>query len=374
MAQFQVTVAGCNDYARLGEAFEELREKAGLKTFAQKVSGKKVLVKPNMLSAWEPEAGITTHPELVRATVDWLQAAGARVTVGDNCGMGGYGINERAAKVTGIREASQGTFVNIAKDLKEIEVQSRFFQKVIVSKAVLEADYVVNLPKLKTHALSHLTLGIKNMFGMLAGASKSRVHAAAQTAPDFGEALVDIFQLRPPDLTIVDGVVGMEGNGPSTGRVRKIGYLFAGENTPAVDGVIARLAGIPPDKVDHLRVAAERGLGPQNLDQVEILGEAKPIPRFKLPSTLPRLGLVSFFVNQFLYQPALRSRLVLEPEKCSGCKLCLENCPASAMSWREGFPVMDQEKCIRCFCCAELCTEGAWELQGLLKRMRRRGV
>jgi len=370
MARFQVAIARGDDYSRLNDAFAELKQKAGLAAFAEKVRGKKVLVKPNMLGTFKPDLNVTTNPELVRLVVRWLRSAGAEVMVGDNCGMGGYGINERAARITGILEASEGAYLNIARDLKEIEVSSRFFKKLMVSRPILEADFIVNLPKLKTHTLTLLTVGIKNMFGMVAGAGKSRVHALAPAVETFGEAIADIFQVRPPDLCIVDGVMGMDGNGPTWGRSRRMGCLIASENSPAADLVIAKMAGLDPKEVHHLWITAERGLGPKQIEEVEINGELRPIPRFKPPTTIARRRFLSFFVKQFVYQPIIKSRLLLNPDKCSGCKICLESCPTRAMGWNQDHPEIDQEKCIRCFCCYELCGEGAWEVAGLLKRMR----
>ena len=368
MARYQVAVVKCDDYSRLSPAFEELKEKALISGFEEKVRGKKVLVKPNMLGSYRPEQAATTHPELVRLVVKWLRNAGALVMVGDNCGVGGYGVNERAAKASGIWEASEGAFVNVAREVVEKEIESRFFKKLVLSRPVLEADYVVSLPKLKTHSLSLFTLGIKNMFGMLAGASKGKVHNAAPRIEEFGEALSDIYRIRPPDLTIIDGVVGMDGNGPNIGRVRPIGHLFAGENAPAVDLVIAKMTGVDPKMVHHLRITAERGLGPIDLKDVEITGEHKPIRRFRLPSTLARRGFIGFFVNRYVYRAIIKSKLLLIREKCSQDRLCLKACPSGAMSWKNDYPEIDHQKCIRCMCCFELCPEGAWEIAGLLRR------
>ena len=127
MAKYRVAAVKCDDYSRLHEAFEELAQNDALSSFAAKVRGKKVLVKPNILGLFPPEKAVCTHPEMVRAVVRWLRAAGALVTVGDNCGLGGYGLNQSAAQKSGIADASEGAFVNIAKDGMEKEVESRFF-------------------------------------------------------------------------------------------------------------------------------------------------------------------------------------------------------------------------------------------------------
>jgi len=370
MAKFQVAIARCDDYSKLGEAFEQIKEKASLATFEKKVRGKKVLVKPNIIGLWRPERAATTHPELVRAVVSWLRAAGGEVMVGDNCGIGGYGLNQKAAQISGIEEASEGAYVNVAKDLVEKEIDSRFFQKLVMSRPMIQADYIVNLPKFKTHAMSLLTLGIKNMFGILAGASKGMVHNAAHRLEDFGEALSDIYRFRPPDLTILDGVLGMEGNGPTAGKPRRIGCLLAGGNAPAVDLVATQMAGVNPREVHHLRITLERGLGPQTLNDVEIAGEFKTIPRFRLPVTLARNRVIGFIVNRYAYKRIIDSRLVLEQDKCNQDQLCLKACPTKAMSWKNDCPTIDHDKCIRCMCCFEVCPENAWRIAGLMERFR----
>ncbi len=372
MAKYQVGVFKCESYERIEEAFSLLKEKLELKRFEEQVRGKKVLVKPNILGPYKPEKAVTTHPSLVKVVVDWLRACGAEVWVGDNCGIGGYGINERSAKKSGIISASQGAYINIAKDAKEVETNSRFFKSLTVSKAVLEADFIVNLPKLKTHTLTLLTLGIKNMFGILVGGSKSKVHYSAPSIEEFGEALVDIYEIRPPDLTILDGVVGMDGNGPAHGRVRPIGFLLASENAPSLDLVVAEMAGIDPRQVHHLRIAGERGLGARSIDEIELLGELSRISRFRLPNTLARRGFIGFFVNRYVYERIIKSKLILNRKKCTGCKICVNACPTGAMEWKEDHPEINEEKCIRCLCCAELCTEGAWEIGGLMRRLRGR--
>jgi ferredoxin len=250
-----------------------------------------------------------------------------------------------------------------------VRVDSKFFKKLVISQAVLDVDFIVNLPKLKTHALTLFTLGVKNMFGILAGTSKSRVHSTASDLEDFGEALADIYQIRPPDLTIIDGVVGMDGNGPSHGRIRDIGYLIASHNAPSCDVVIAELAGVEAERVHHLRCTAERGLGPRKFAEVEIGGTCEPILRFRLPSTLVQTRFVGFAINRYLYRSIINSRLVLSEEKCNTCRNCAEACPRSAMRWDGDRPQIDQEKCIRCLCCFELCPEGAWEIKGPLRRL-----
>ena len=369
MARYLVAASRCAEYAHLGDALGELRERADLADFERRVRGRTVLVKPNVIGPFRPAQAATTHPDLVRAVVRWLRDAGADVTVGDNCGVGGYGLNERSARVCGVVEASEGAYRNLAGDVTPVEVDSRYFNELVVSRAFLESDFVVSLPKLKTHSLTLMTLGIKNMFGMLAGTSKSRIHRCAPRLEDFGQALADIYAIRPPDLTILDGVVGMDGSGPSHGRVRPFGYLLASRNAAALDWAVAGAAGVEPDSVLHLRRVRERGLGPGGSGEIDLRGELDAFPEMRLPETLVRRGWLGSLVNRTLYRPILHSRLRLDPRLCNRCRSCIEACPRETIELRDDYPRIDQARCIRCLCCHELCPQGAWQVAGPLRRL-----
>ncbi|HWU40267.1 MAG TPA: DUF362 domain-containing protein, partial [Candidatus Acidoferrum sp.] len=159
------------DYGRIEAAIERV-----LDAFPISWSKKNVVIKPNILSPSAAEKGTTTHPALIRALVTCLRKRGASCAVGDNPGMNGYAANERCARISGILDASDGSFVNFAKEPVRIQVQSRFLKEVVVSRPILEADLLINVPKFKTHVQTRLTGAIKNMFGILVGAEKARVH------------------------------------------------------------------------------------------------------------------------------------------------------------------------------------------------------
>ncbi len=224
-------------------------------------AGKKVLLKPNMLAAWPPARAVTTHPAIVEGVILALERRGARVMVGDNPGAQQYGDAARAADVSGLRAAAGKRWVDLATSPVEVAVHSRFFERLAVSREVLEADLIVNLPKLKTHMQTTLSGAVKNMFGILVGSQKARVHSICARIADFAEALVDIYAIRPPSLTLMDAVVGMEGNGPSGGKPRIINRIIASEHGVAVDGVFAAMVGLDPDRLGVLRAARGRGLG-----------------------------------------------------------------------------------------------------------------
>jgi uncharacterized protein (DUF362 family)/ferredoxin-like protein FixX len=354
------------EYETAGLVVRELLEKTGLV-----FRGKKVLVKPNILSGCAPERAVTTHPSVVTAVVDFLLDAGADVSVGDNPGIGGYGASLRAARKAGIYDASRGRFVNIVTESKKVFVKSRFFSSLSVSRALLEADLVVNLPKLKTHSLAVYTGAVKNMFGMLVGAEKAKVHAAGGTAAGFGEALADVFAVRPPDASLMDAVVGMEGNGPSDGRPRHVGLLGLSTDSVALDAVFLRLIGVDPARVHHVRIAAERGHGSIGEQAIRVDGGMPSIRPFALPASR-RLELIGDAVTATIHRLAFPgiteyARLRLDRKKCTRCGICIKSCPTGAMKTNDDeYPFIERQECIACYCCHELCPETAWKMKGLM--------
>ncbi len=352
-------------------AVDRVIRELDLESWVSGLKGKKVFIKPNMLGLFPPEQHATTHPSLVRCLVGSFREAGAEVAVGDNCGVGGYGLNNRVAKKSGIAEASDGAFINVAKDTVQVPLNSRYMDSLVVSRAMMEADVLVSVPKMKTHGLTVVTGAVKNMFGLTAGACKGMAHASAPGLKEFGNILGDIFSLRPPDLTIMDAVVAMEGSGPSSGKPKQVGKIIGSKNAVALDAVMCSIMGIPPQEVHHLARASKLGHGPLDNGAIEIKGAAPSPARFKLPTTVHKMSFIGRFVNQRFFRPISRSRLYLDEKKCTKCKLCVEACPTGAMHFDQ-HPWIDDEVCIRCLCCHELCPEQAWSTGGLMARWRGR--
>ena len=333
--------------------------------FPLELHGKKVFISPNVLRGSEAREGIVTHPAVLRAVVDKVETMGpSSIVVGDNPGLHGYGANEECFKKAGLMEAAKGYYQNIGNDARKLDFNPDFMPEVSVSTAIMEADIVISLPKFKTHGLTVIPGAIKNSYGFLPGAQKARLHKAAGCAERFHEMLVDVFRLRVPDLFIVDAVVGMEGNGPAGSDLREIGLILASDNGVAMDAVIATMMGLEPGRLRFLQRAKEIGLGDYDLDTIEVIGELRRLPDFKLPP----LGGEDNLDNPDL-QAMLHSRTVLRPHAdaglCTGCGTCVDQCPVSALSSSEGdrLPQVDDDTCITCFCCQEICPEKAIELK-----------
>ena len=344
------------EYPRMDGVVEKI-----LETFPLSWKGKRVLIKPNMLGPYPPEKGITTHPSLIRSLVKALRRREATCMVGDNPGLNGYAANERCARVSGILDAAEGAYVNLARESVQVSGKSALVDKLVVSKAVLEADLLINVPKFKTHVQTRITGAVKNMFGILVGAEKARVHLSVPRPRQFSEALVDIYQIRVPDLTIMDAVVGMEGNGPSSRDLRPVGKVLASLNGVSLDGLMAAMMGFPAKTVDYLDIAGERGLGEIDPARMEIQGSWEPLPGFRSPLSFISRGWLGTWVNKLLYRPLVKPRLKVRGDLCAQCGVCVEHCPAQALSSGE-IPQLDEKKCISCYCCCELCPHQAFEL------------
>lgn len=318
-------------------------------------AGKRVWVKPNLLSPHTPEKGVTTDPELVRNVVRELQRRGAAaIWVADNpAGLHREKLDEYLAP-TGVVEASEGLFRNIAESSIVLPLQSRFVSEIPVSAIVNDADVILNVPVFKTHALTIITGAVKNIFGIIPGGHKTYLHTVVSSAEEFAELLVDIYQAVPkPMLHIMDGLRGMDGpNGPSGGRVLNLNLLLASANGVALDAALTMLAGGRPASIPTNRIAAARGLGPIDPEQIELVGDCRRIRGFRLPPA--RMAAFLTRASGLVYDALTMRVPVVDKKTCTRCGECFEHCPVRAISMSP-YPDIDRGKCIICYCCAEIC-------------------
>jgi len=331
--------------------------------FPQEIAHKKVLIKPNVLRASTAKKHIVTHPALLRAVVEKVEEmSAAEIVVGDNPGIFSYGDNENSFEKTGLMNAAKGYYQNLGDNIRPLAFNPDFMPEVGVSSEILDADILISLPKFKTHGLTVMTGAIKNSYGILPGAQKSRLHRLAGTPERFHDVIVDVFGLRVPDLFIMDAVMGMEGNGPASPDLREIGLILAADNGVAMDGVVARMMGLDPARLGFLRRAKILGLGDFDSQSIQIDGTMQILSDFKLPP----LGGEAIADNEMI-QEYIKTRTAVspqaDPEHCTACGICIDHCPVTALTLEETIPVVDAEVCITCFCCQELCPEKAMTLQ-----------
>lgn len=371
----RVALQGLADYRRdavEGGLAALLAPLGGMGAFVK--PGQKVLVKPNMLSGKSPEKAVTTHPEIVRAVIRLAQQSGGQVSVGDSPGVGSPRQVAERCGILAITEETGATFAPFQESTR-VRASGGTFHELELAREILEADVVLNLPKLKTHQMMGLTGGVKNLFGAVVGMRKPRLHLQAGTDKTFfALMLLELAEQIRPALTIVDAVTGMEGDGPGSGDPVHIGALLAGDNPVAVDTVATELVGLPQEAVWTQRVARRSGRFGSRMEEIDLAGttlEGLRLRNFRPAKTTDvNFGLPAFLKNPL--KQSLTARPAPDLALCKRCGICVENCPPRAMTLSETSLHIDYSRCIRCFCCQELCPHGALlTRQGLLLRLSR---
>lgn len=339
---------------------QALEPLGGMQAFVR--PGMTVLLKPNMLSAKAPDRAITTHPEFVAAVGRMAQQLGANVRIGDSPAGAKVGI-ERVWENCGFRQiAKRDGFELVNFELegtKPVAIETGVYY---IAKPVLEADLVINLPKLKTHVLTLMTGGVKNMFGSIPGFRKGMYHREAPNPRHFARIVVDIFAAVQPELTIMDAIIAMEGDGPASGNPTRLNLVLASNDAVALDTVAAHIIGLEPQRVHTIRYAADAGLGIGWIEGISVRGisilAAKP-EKFCLTSNFG-MELIPKFIWDML-APHIWLRPKVDSGACSQCGLCVSSCPTNALSQNGngGIPELTQEQCITCWCCHEICPEHA---------------
>lgn len=340
----------------------------GISLFAKK--GENILLKPNILVGDTPEKCVTTNPAVFKAVIEILISAGVNVTYGDSPAIG---KTSKAAKKAGLARVADEFNIKLADFKTGIDV---FFDKGIqnrrftIAKAVFDADGVISLPKLKTHGLEKFTGAIKNQFGCVPGVLKGEFHLKLPGADDFAKMLVDLNKFVDPRLYIMDGIYGMEGNGPRGGTPKKMNILLLSSDPVALDAIVCRLIKLNPEYVPTIRYGYQAGMGSFLKDEIELMGddfESFITEDFKInrkPIKSYKSGFLSGFMNNRLV-----SKPYIEKEKCVRCGVCVTLCPTDpkAVFFKDNdksiVPVYNYDNCIKCFCCQEICPESAIHLK-----------
>ncbi len=362
----QVSITSCSDYTypHVQSAVKTCLDNiGGLERFVKK--DQRVLIKPNLLSAKDPSRAITTHPAVVQAVTEQVQRLGAVPILGDSPGGVDRGIkrvweNTKLSEVAGQTGAKLVAFESSGVYGKTTPEGKTYH----IARPVIDADVIISLAKLKTHTLTLMTCAVKNMFGSIPGFRKGEYHKEAPKPKDFAGVVVDIFSLTRPHLTLVDAVVCMEGDGPSSGDPKYLGLLLASTDAVALDMVAAKMMGFKEGEIDTTRLAQEKGLGAESFDQIEIMGESLnelALPKFVLPSNRLIKMIPNFLLK--LIGPFVWVRPNILESNCINCNICVENCPTQTIRKGENRPSFDYTNCINCMCCHELCPEKAIYLE-----------
>ena len=320
---------------------------------------KKILLKPNLLGAFPPEKAVTTNPIVVDAVITYLKNIGKDIILGDS--PGGSTSVKLVWERTGMKQLAEKhniPLVNfktggiIKKKTDTIEFP--------ITKYIWEVDAVINLCKYKTHSLMSYTGAVKNLYGLIPGLKKSDYHKEHPDHTQFAKVISGLYSLVKDRIAIniMDGIVGMEGEGPSAGDPRNFGVMFASKSASALDFVASSMMGFQPDKLEYILPSLES----DNLEISEIKIPDK-WQNFKFHKV--KIKKIGLYIKILAYSPKIlkdvfKKHFTYYPDfndKCRKCNICVESCPMQVMELKEGdaHPTINYDKCIKCMCCHEMC-------------------
>lgn len=335
----------------------------------------KILLKPNLLAKHPPEHAVTTHPEVLRAVIRSCVKRGAKVeniVVADSAG-GLYNPGQmrslyQGCGLTRIGQEEGVELYTACESLVHAFDTGKVVTEFEILKPVLEADFIINLPKLKSHVMTGMTAACKNMFGVIPGLKKSEWHMRFPDKERFGNMIIDLLGTITPDMAILDGILAMEGDGPAGGEPRSVGVLMASEDMVNMDLAIAEMMGLDPMRVPYLQAAYLRGLGNEKFDANDMVGDRDAFTQiidWKLPESYQgsKDGQIDFADHiPKIFRPVARQleemvapRPVINKKLCIGCGKCAEICSQDTIIIKNKKGTIYKKDCIRCFCCHEMC-------------------
>lgn len=367
----KVCLEKCEDYnvEKLTEIFRRSFISLGIN---KKIKpGMTVVIKPNLVMKTDPESGIITHPNVTAAVGTLVKDLGANVLIAESSGgiyteqsvksvMDGCGYTSMAKKY--------GFEIYNKCENRAVELKEGVICKTLnVVEPFINADFIIDIAKLKSHCMTMLSGAVKNLFGTVPGLMKPELHFRYPDKKDFSTMLVDLCQFITPDLSIIDAVDAMEGDGPTGGTKTHVGCLIVSDSPYYADLTASEIIGIEPMDVLMLTEANRRGLCPEKVSPDAVEGAS--ISECKAEKfQMPRSKDVDFanHVPKFL-RPAVRKittpRPVINTKKCVGCGKCAESCPRHTIKIENRKAVIDYSQCIRCFCCHEMCPKHIIEVK-----------
>lgn len=382
---FPVSLKRCLDYDKdvLKESF--LSAFADIGFDPETFRFNRVALKPNILMPVKPEKCVITHPVFFRAAAELVKDYNGYPVLIESPN---FFALETTLKKVGYQSIVDELRIEVA-DIYLTEVlhyeKGNVYKHIEISKAFFDVDMILNLPKLKTHAFTHMTAAVKNLFGTIPGMRKSKMHMRLPSQMEFSEFLLDLygglqfgFETQKPMVVLMDAVMGLEGEGPGpSGSPRHIGAVIVSEDAISADYAAALITGLDINKIFTITQGFSRDFGPNSPQDIQFLGEPAQdmmVEDFK-PSKNTMYGGVFWPLTSKTLKNLFVEKPVPRKDKCVLCYQCMKTCPASAIekAGKKGkTPVFDYNKCIRCFCCMEICPEAAivlkkGKLQWMLK-------
>lgn len=361
----KVAIVKCPSYKqkKVYEAVKKAINELGFKFKLNKNS--KVLIKPSVMGSYKPSEHVTTHPAVLEAIIKILKKYKCRIIIGESS----YANTDKALEKSGIIKLGRKYAIEVitfetAKKIKLKNKKAKYLKQIYLPKIIREADLIINTPKFKTHVLTKYTGAVKNLLGCIAGEEKRVYHRKADTEAKFSEFLIELYQKIKPQLNILDGIVSMEGQGPSAGKLRKTRLILASNNAIALDCIAARTMGLKEDDVITNKIGKQKKL----VGKIKIIGKIKNF-NFEVPQM--KVHVVFSKISKLIPLDPIK----LNKKKCRKCYLCVRNCPVKAMKISKlGYPKIKRKKCIRCFCCIESCPEHALYIKERKIRKLKRAV
>lgn len=363
--------------------------------------GMTVAIKANLVTAMAPEKAGTTHPQLIKKLCQMITDLGANVVIGDSPGglytpvfvksiYRGCGLTtmvEDLEKELQAKGSKQTVSLNEDFSISDATFEGKSLKSFIYTGWLDKVDAIINVSKLKSHAMMGMSCAVKNMFGTIPGATKPEYHMRFPEEMAFANVMVDLNEFFKPALYVVDAIDGMEGNGPTAGEKRHIGAVLASKRPYALDMACAGIINMNINDCQTLKAAYERKLGPKDISEVTILGDADPtaikVHDFKRATAHQSITFEGEGVLNSIKSAGIKivfnTKPVLKKSECVGCKKCYETCPAKAITMVPANPLagsksqsisrkarlipsIDRSKCIKCFCCQEFCPKGAMKV------------
>ena len=334
-----------------------------LKIYDELKPNMKVVIKPNLIMAKPLSSPVTTHPAVIRGVTLWLREQGITdITLAES--SGGPYLSEYMKNIYRVCEMNQ------LKDV--LKLNDDFSSKTITTKKgfknhsfniitpIVQADYIINICKLKTHAMTGLSAGIKNLFGVIPGLEKPQLHYLWPDIEDFSNMLLELAQTVNPNLTIIDAIDAMEGNGPTGGTSHHLGLLLGAKDFYTQDYFATQLMKIEPNNIVMIRQAIEKNL----INPNEIILKGDPIPENLTPFKIPDARKLDFSnvlpgdlgkIFAKICSKIFKSFPKVDKTKCIGCGKCAESCPQKIINIKNKKAHFPRKNCISCFCCQEMC-------------------
>lgn len=360
----EVKILECQqyDYPLVEEKCREIIDHFFTADSTVSLAGKTILLKPNILADKEVERRITTDPSIFEACALIFREKGATVMAGDSPAMHTKNFKAEKCGIQGICDKHDIPWINFT----DKSITRNGFK---LTEAVETADMIVSLSKLKTHELTYFTGSVKNLYGLIPGFTKSKLHVKYPDRNSFSAMLIDLYETIKPDFTIMDGIIGMEGPGPHNGTPRACNVILGSTNCAAVDMAASCLIGYNPLDIPMIKIAVERNLIPDAVEKLiftDIDPTKNKIRSFKkIPLAAANKNILLQFITGGPFKKVFEKwerRPIFDDDKCIRCGKCIKMCAAEAitLSEKKGKAIdLNRSNCIRCYCCAEVCPESA---------------